>query len=143
MSGRHLENEVQETEFLIESAVGLFSFAVIAALFLLTVVLSQDSLFRAERPVEILFDDAMGLRVGDVVSARGVTVGKVKQIALKPDGVHVSAPAQDARAFAGRLPDRGDAHLGAGRALSEHRRRDLDAEPIAPAPAAGGGPSTT
>ena len=78
-------------QILIESAVGLFSFAVIGALFLLTVVLSQDALFRAERPVEILFDDAMGLRVGDVVSARGVTVGKVKQIALQPDGVHVSA----------------------------------------------------
>jgi len=62
----------------IESAVGLFSFAVIAALFLLTVVLSQDTMFRKERPVEIVFDNAMGLRVGDAVSARGVSVGKVK-----------------------------------------------------------------
>ena len=78
-------------QIFIESMVGLFSFAVIAALFLLTVVLSQDSLFRKERPVEILFDNAMGLRVGDSVSARGVTVGKVKQIGLKPDGVHVLA----------------------------------------------------
>ena len=78
-------------QMLVESAVGVFSFAVIAALFMLTVVLSQDSLFRKERPVEILFDDAMGLRVGDAVSARGVTVGKVKQIALKSDGVHVLA----------------------------------------------------
>ena len=78
-------------QIFVESAVGLFSFAVIGALFLLTVVLSQDALFRTERPVEILFDNAMGLRVGDVVSARGVTVGKVKQIALKRDGVHVRA----------------------------------------------------
>ena len=78
-------------QIFVESAVGLFSFAVIAALFLLTVVLSQDSLFRAEEPVEILFENAMGLRVGDTVSARGVTVGKVKQIALKTDGVHVMA----------------------------------------------------
>ena len=78
-------------QIFVESAVGLFSFAVIAALFLLTVVLSQDTLFRAERPVEILFDNAMGLRVGDAVNARGVTVGKVKAIALKPDGVHVLA----------------------------------------------------
>ena len=76
-------------QMFVESAVGLFSFAVIGALFMLTVVLSQDSLFRTERPVEILFDNAMGLRVGDVVSARGVTVGKVKQIALREDGVHV------------------------------------------------------
>ncbi|HAL92440.1 MAG TPA: hypothetical protein DCM68_05380 [Verrucomicrobia bacterium] len=78
-------------QIFVESLVGLFSFAVLAALFMLTVVLSQDSLFRKERPVEILFDNAMGLRVGDVVSARGVTVGKVKQIELKKDGVHVLA----------------------------------------------------
>ena len=76
-------------QIFIESMVGLFSFAVIAALFMLTVVLSQDALFRSERPMEILFDNAMGLRVGDVVSARGVTVGKVKRIALQEDGVHV------------------------------------------------------
>ena len=78
-------------QIFVESAVGLFSFAVIGALFLLTVVLSQDSLFRTEHPVEIVFDNAMGLRVGDAVSARGVTVGKVKQIALREDGVHVHA----------------------------------------------------
>ena len=78
-------------QIFVESMVGLFSFAVIAALFLLTVVLSQDSLFRKERPMEILFDNAMGLRVGDSVSARGVVVGKVKQIGLKRDGVHVLA----------------------------------------------------
>ena len=78
-------------QIFVETMVGLFSFAVIAALFLLTVVLSQDSLFRKERPVEILFDNAMGLRVGDSVSARGVSVGKVKQIELKKDGVHVLA----------------------------------------------------
>ena len=78
-------------QLFVESMVGLFSFAVIAALFLLTVVLSQDSLFRKERPMEILFDNAMGLRVGDSVSARGVVVGKVKQIGLKQDGVHVLA----------------------------------------------------
>ena len=75
----------------VESAVGLFSFAVLGALFLLTVVLSRDSLFRSSHPVEILFESVMGLRVGDVVSARGVTVGKVKEISLKEDGVHVYA----------------------------------------------------
>ena len=78
-------------QIFVESMVGLFSFAVVAALFLLTVVLSQDSLFRKELPLEILFDNAMGLRVGDAVSARGVSVGKVKQIELKKDGVHVLA----------------------------------------------------
>jgi phospholipid/cholesterol/gamma-HCH transport system substrate-binding protein len=75
----------------IESMVGLFSFAVIAALFLLTVVLSRDSLFRKSQPVVIEFKSVMGLRVGDTVSARGVTVGKVKEIELKQRGVHVHA----------------------------------------------------
>lgn len=78
-------------QILVETAVGLFSFAVLAALFLLTVILSQDSLFRKERPVEILFDNVRGLRVGDAISARGVTVGKVKHIDLQRDGVHVLA----------------------------------------------------
>ena len=75
----------------VESAVGLFCFAVIGALFMLTVVLSRDSLFRRSQPMDILFQDVMGLRVGDVVSARGVTVGKVDKILLQKDGVHVLA----------------------------------------------------
>jgi phospholipid/cholesterol/gamma-HCH transport system substrate-binding protein len=75
----------------VESAVGLFSFAVIAALFMFTVVLSRDAFFRASQPIEVVFENAMGLRVGDIVSARGVTVGKVTQIQLRKDGVHVLA----------------------------------------------------
>ncbi len=75
----------------IESMVGLFSFAMIAALFLLTVVLSRDSLFQKSQPVVVVFKGVMGLRVGDTVSARGVTVGKVKEIELKKRGVHVHA----------------------------------------------------
>ena len=78
-------------QIFIESAVGLFCFAVIGALFMLTVVLSRDSLFRRSQPMEIVFKDVKGLRVGDAVSARGVTVGKVDQILLKKDGVHVMA----------------------------------------------------
>jgi phospholipid/cholesterol/gamma-HCH transport system substrate-binding protein len=78
-------------QIFVESAVGLFSFAVLAALFLLTVVLSRDSLFQKSRSVTIVFDTVMGLRVGDNVSARGVAVGKVKAIVLEEDGVHVEA----------------------------------------------------
>ena len=61
----------------------------IAALFLLTVVLSRDSLFHRSQSVVVVFQDVMGLRVGDMVSARGVTVGKVKAIELQAKGVHV------------------------------------------------------
>lgn len=78
-------------QFLIEGAVGLFSFAVIAALFMLTVVLSRDSLFRRSQPVVVEFQDIMGLRVGDAVNVRGVSVGKVNQIELRATGVHVHA----------------------------------------------------
>ncbi len=78
-------------QIFVESMVGLFSFSVLVALFMLTVVLSRDALFRSSQPVDITFEDVMGLRVGDVVSARGVTIGKVKQITLQPDGVHVHA----------------------------------------------------
>lgn len=78
-------------QIIIESAVGVFSFAVLAALLMLTVILSSDSLFRAAQPVEIVFETVMGLRVGDDVSVRGVSVGKVKRIELQPDGVHVHA----------------------------------------------------
>lgn len=76
---------------LIETLVGLFSFAVLAALFLLTVVLSRDAFLRKAHPVEILFQDVMGLRVGDSVNSRGVVVGKVQGMELRPDGVLVRA----------------------------------------------------
>ena len=75
----------------IEVAVGLFTFAVIAALLALTTVLSEEMLFKKYTFLEIVFDSISGLRVGDEVNARGVPVGKVKQIALAPDGVHVFA----------------------------------------------------
>ena len=78
-------------QLLMEGAVGLFSFAVLAALFLLTVVLSRDSLFRKSQPVVVEFQDIMGLRVGDSVNVRGVSVGKVKLIELRKTGVHVHA----------------------------------------------------
>ena len=76
---------------LIETLVGLFSFAVLAALFMLTVVLSRDAFLRKSHPVEILFQDVMGLRVGDSVNSRGVVVGKVQEMELRSDGVLVRA----------------------------------------------------
>ena len=75
----------------IEVVVGLFTFAVIAALLALTTILSEEMLFKKYTFVEIVFDSITGLRMGDEVNARGVAVGKVKDIALQPDGVHVFA----------------------------------------------------
>ncbi len=75
----------------VEVAVGAFTCAVIAVLLALTTILSEESIFKDYVFIEVVFDNINGLRTGDEVNARGVTVGKVKQIALKPDGVHVHA----------------------------------------------------
>ena len=82
---------MKRKQILIETLVGLFSFAVLAALFMLTVVLSRDAFLRKSHPVEILFQDVMGLRVGDSVNSRGVVVGKVQEMELRSDGVLVRA----------------------------------------------------
>ena len=75
----------------IEVVVGSFTVAIIAALLALTTVLSEELFFKDYIYVEVVFDSINGLRTGDEVNARGVTVGKVKNIALEPDGVHIYA----------------------------------------------------
>jgi len=75
----------------IEVVVGVFSFAIIAVLLALTTMLSEEMLFRDYDYIDVNFESVSGLRVGDEVNARGVTVGKVKTITLAPDGVHVAA----------------------------------------------------
>ena len=74
-----------------ETLVGLFAFAVLAVLFLLTVVLSREALFRSSTSVDVVFDDVMGLRVGDNVVSHGVTVGQVKAISFTNSAVRVTA----------------------------------------------------
>ena len=75
----------------VEVVVGVFSFAVIAVLFALTTMLSEEVLFKKYTYIEVVFDAVNGLRVGDEVNARGVTIGKVKGIVLAKDGVHIRA----------------------------------------------------
>lgn len=74
----------------VEVTVGAFSFLVIAVLFVLTTMLSEELFFKQYTWVDVVFENVNGLRVGDEVNTRGVTVGKVKGIELHPDGVHVS-----------------------------------------------------
>lgn len=78
-----------------ETIVGLMGFLLIAALFVLTVILSSEALFSRPSPITIVFDDVMGLRVGDNVTSRGVTLGKIKAIHFAEDGVHVLAMLND------------------------------------------------
>ena len=74
-----------------ETLVGLFAFAVLGILFLLTVVLSREALFRTSTSIDVVFDDVMGLRVGDNVVSHGVNVGQVKNIAFTNGAVRVTA----------------------------------------------------
>jgi len=78
-----------EKQVTIEVIVGAFSFLIVAVLFVLTTMLSEELFFRKYVHVEILFESVGGLRVGDEVNSRGVIVGKVKEIVLKEDGAHV------------------------------------------------------
>lgn len=74
----------------VEVTVGAFSFLVIAVLFALTTMLSEELFFKQYTWVDVVFENVNGLRVGDEVNTRGVTVGKVKGIELQSDGVHIS-----------------------------------------------------
>ena len=76
---------------IMETSVGLFAVAVFALLFAFTVVLSRDAFFRASTKMRFAFQDVMGLRVGDNVVSRGVTVGKVDAIDFAEDAVIVTA----------------------------------------------------
>ena len=73
----------------VEVTLGLFTVIVLGVLLALTTVLSEELLFKKYTFLEVRFDQVSGLRTGDEVNARGVTVGKVKRIELRPGGVHV------------------------------------------------------
>jgi len=78
-------------ELSIEVMVGTFMFMVLLALCVFTIVLSRENFLQKTYSFEAVFDDIMGLRDGDNVVMRGMTIGKVKSTVLKEDGVHVIA----------------------------------------------------
>ncbi len=73
-----------------EVTVGAFMFMILLALGFFTIVLSRENIFSATYRLEVLFDNVKGLREGDNVFVRGVSVGKIKTLQIQPDGVHVS-----------------------------------------------------
>ena len=80
----------QQQETTIEVMVGFFFAMMIVALFLGTAVLSrQNWLGGGTHKYEVVFEQVMGLHKGDNVFVRGVDVGKVDRLAVKPDGAHV------------------------------------------------------
>ncbi len=81
-------------ELLLEMLVGAFMFVVLLSLAFFTIILSRENYLAKTYPMEVVFEDVMGLRDGDNVVIRGMTVGKVKTLALGDDGVHVTATLQ-------------------------------------------------
>lgn len=81
-------------ELLLEMTVGIFMFAVLVGLAFFTIILSHENYLAKTYPIEVLFEDVMGLRDGDNVVIRGMTVGKVKSLKLQADGVLVLATLQ-------------------------------------------------
>jgi len=81
-------------ELSMEVMVGTFMFVVLFALCIFTIVLSRENFFQKTYPFEVVFDDIMGLRDGDNVVMRGMTMGKVKSMLMKEDGVHLIAALQ-------------------------------------------------
>jgi phospholipid/cholesterol/gamma-HCH transport system substrate-binding protein len=76
-------------EVTIEILVGLFMFAVLCALGVFTIVLSQDNLLQKTYSYEFVFPEIGGLREGDNVFLRGMDIGRVKQTDLQDGHVRV------------------------------------------------------
>ena len=71
-----------DREMTIELIVGTFMFMILLALAYFTIVLGRASLFEKKFPLEVEFNDVMGLRKDDNVVQQGMTVGKVKSLQL-------------------------------------------------------------
>lgn len=81
-------------ELSMEVLVGTFMFVALLSLCVFTIVLSRENVFRKTFPFEVVFSDVMGLRDGDNVVVRGMTIGKIKTMLLQDDGVRVVAALQ-------------------------------------------------
>ncbi len=80
-----------EREVTMEIIVGVFILMVFLGMGYFTIMLTREWVFSKNPTVEARFVNVMGLREGDGVVVRGMTVGKVKKLSLKEDGVHVVA----------------------------------------------------
>ncbi len=78
------------TEVRLELIVGAFVFIVFLMLGAFTIMLTRENIFRKRYPIIVMFKEISTLRDGDNVVVRGMPVGKVKKLELKPDGVKVT-----------------------------------------------------
>ena len=78
-----------DREMTMELIVGTFVFMVLLALGFFTIVLGGGRVFEKKYPMEVEFQDVMGLRKDDNVVLRGMTVGKVRSLRLSDGKVRV------------------------------------------------------
>lgn len=85
-----MKRSTKSRELRMEVTVGTFMFAAFLSLAFFTIILSRENIFKTTYPLEVVFEDIMGLRDGDNVVIRGMRVGRIKRLLLQDDGVHVS-----------------------------------------------------
>lgn len=78
-------------EFSMEMVVGAFTFMVLMALAFFTIIFSRENIFRPNYFIQVKFSQVMGLREGDNVYWRGVSVGRIKRLEVVEDGVLITA----------------------------------------------------
>lgn len=75
-------------ELTTEIVVGVVMVMVLFGLGYFTIILSRETWFGEKHELEVVFSHTMGLRDGDSVVVRGMEVGRVRGLRLRPDGVH-------------------------------------------------------
>ena len=63
-----------------EVMVGVFAFSVVIGLFMFSIFVTGGHFWRKGQLIEVTFTDVMGLRKGDNVVTRGMTIGEVKNL---------------------------------------------------------------
>ena len=71
--------------------VGFFVLMIFVMLAYFTIILSGEVIFRPKYMIEVVFKKVMGLRDGDHVGSKGMSIGKIERLELLEDGVHVYA----------------------------------------------------
>lgn len=72
-----------------ELIVGTVALMILLALSYFTIVVGRQAFWRKTYPMEVYFDSVMGLRDGDNVVIRGMTVGKIRSLTLVSNEVLV------------------------------------------------------
>jgi phospholipid/cholesterol/gamma-HCH transport system substrate-binding protein len=80
-----MKKDWREREMTTEVIVGAFLLMIMLGLGYFTIILSTQRVFSDKTEMRVTFGNVMGLRDGDPVVARGMPVGKVKDLELIPE----------------------------------------------------------